>query len=225
VQQHPFSKSYSRLSAARIEFRYFKDLVTPEALSIARQIPRFPALEDIYSFYIDTCRPDALQLWFGNRSMFRTDASGKVAAEKGGTLLYTLGPEGRVAVILYPATSDLSKPYEDHIYLRIGFYSGYQLHTMFRRNIKDLVSYCHVTSLDGDPTFLEKTRICWLRWTHPFQLKGEFKRAKIFQFAGKASEFTFRSMLIALLKPLAIIIAIIFLIYFGAPHLAEFLRP
>jgi hypothetical protein len=160
-----FSRAYYRISVGSIEFKYFKDLVLPEIKVLAEELPRFKALEEHFSFHADGSHDDALQLSFGSRSMQRKNAAGKAAEERGAALRYALGPTGEVAVILYPATSHLSKPAEHRIYLRTGRYSGKELARRLRHDLKDLVAYSCVTSLDAEATAGEKLRVWWLRHT------------------------------------------------------------
>jgi hypothetical protein len=105
VAKNIFSRSYERLSVGTSEFQRFKELALPKIKVLTERTPRFKELDEHFTFYVDKPEPrkEALQLWFGNRSMFRQDTEGKVPAEKGAALLYTLGPTGDVAVILYPA--------------------------------------------------------------------------------------------------------------------------
>jgi hypothetical protein len=179
-----FSRSYYRISVGSIEFKYFKDLVLPEIKILAERIPRFKALEEHFGFHVDGSREDVLQLSFGSRSMLRKDAAGKAVEEQGAALRYTLGPTGEVAVVLYPASSSLSRPAEDHIYLRTGRYSGQGLARRLCHDLKDLVTYSCVTSLDAEATPGEKLRIWWLRHTHPLQMRGH--HAPRFRSAGPA---------------------------------------
>jgi hypothetical protein len=210
-----FSRSYFRTSVGSIEFKRFKDLVVPDIKILTEKTQRFKALEEHFSFHMDNSKEEALRLSFGSRNMLRRDSAEKTATEKGGALLYTLGPAGEVTVILYPVTSNLAKPVEDHIYLRIGRYSGYQLSILLRRDLKDLVAYSCVTSLDAEATLSEKLRIWWLRLTRPMQIKGQYMRPLSFGYAGTPSEFTTPTMAMALLKPLAILAIAALLVYFG----------
>jgi hypothetical protein len=171
-----FSRSYYRISVGSIEFKYFKDLVLPEIKALVERIQRFKPLEEHYSFRIDGSRENALQLSFGSRRMLHKDAAGKAAQETGASLLYTLGPTGEVSVILYPATSSLSKPSEEQIYLRMGRYSGQHLARRLCRDLGDLVAYSYVTSLDAEATLGESARVWWLRHTHPRQIKNGYVR-------------------------------------------------
>jgi hypothetical protein len=188
-----FSRSYFRISVGSIEFKGFKDLVLPNIKSLTEKTQRFKALEEHFSFHVDNSQEAALQLSFGSRNMLRKDSAAKAATEKGAALLYTLGPTGDVAVILYPATSSLAKPVEEHIYLRVGRYSGYQLSRLLCRDLKDLVAYSCVTSLDAEATLGEKLRVWWLRHTRPMQIKGQYIRPPTFRYGGAPFEITRRS--------------------------------
>jgi hypothetical protein len=207
-----------------MEFDYFVELAIPAIPGIVRSISRFGALENVFSFYVSATSRDTLEARFGFRSMFRQTVDGNAAAENGATLLYSFGPNGVVAVVLYPVVSDFGRPFEDQIYIRIGKYTAFQLFDRLSRDLKDLVAYSYVTSMDADPTLWEKTRIQWLRKMHPTQLKGEFTSASIFRHGHAAFEFTMRTMLVALLRPLGIILVIVLLIYFGMPQLAALLK-
>jgi hypothetical protein len=169
-----FSRSYFRISVGSIEFKYFKDLVLPDIKTLTERTPRFKALEEHFSFNIDDSREDALELSFGSRSMLRKDPAGKAVEEKGAGLRYALGPTGEVAVMLFPATSNFSKPAEDNVYLRVGRYSGRHLARCLYRDLNDLVAYSCVTSLDAQATAGERLRVWWLRRTRPLQIKGDY---------------------------------------------------
>ena len=158
MKKGPFWKSYDRLRDRRIEFRCFKFLAAPEIKALAHSFSRFQPLEDAFSFFVSNDYPEDLQLWFGQRSMFRKDGD-RVAKETGGALHYSIGPTGDVVVTIYPMQSSLARPFEDHIYLRIGSYSGIQLFEKLPSDINDLIAYCYVTSLDAEPAIREKLRI------------------------------------------------------------------
>jgi hypothetical protein len=164
---------------------------------------------------MDNSPETVLRLSFGNRNMLRRDSAENAATEKGAALQYTLGSTGEVSVILFPATSELAKPVEDHVYLRIGRYSGYHLSRLLRRDLKDLVAYSCVTSLDAEASLSEKLRVWWLRHTHPLQIKGEYIRPLTLGNVGTPSEFTTRTMAVAMRKPLAVLAIAALLVYVG----------
>jgi len=215
MQNDPFQKSYFRFRSGKIEFKYFQENARFKAMKITQNIKRFHFLERTFSFYCKSTSKNTFQLWFGNRSMFRTQENGSSAIEHGSSLVYSLGPNGRVITILYPSTSNIARTYEDHIYLRIGHYSAHQLIGFLEKDIKDLICYSYVSGFDSEPTWWENARVWWLRRTHPIQYKNEFKKPQYFKYVGTISEFTFRAMIISLLKPIATISAITTLIYFG----------
>ena len=55
----------------------------------------------------------SLQIEFGNRSLFRQTYDRETATEKGAALVFSQGPTGDVAVILYPANSNIAS-WNDH---------------------------------------------------------------------------------------------------------------
>jgi hypothetical protein len=133
-----------------VEFQHFVELVSLQhAASLGRRSRRFRALEEAFAFHESRRADDALQFDFGN----------------GPTLLYSLAPTGEVIVLIYPAKSDLHQAGEDCIALRAGCRTSYQLRIGLARDLRDLVAYGHVTSLNGHPTWRERLRIKWLRWT------------------------------------------------------------
>jgi hypothetical protein len=227
---HPFAKSHNRLAIAKIEFDFFKSLATPATIQKhCNAIARFEPLATAYSFYIDDKDSDRLQLWFAKRSMFRKDDRGAVVVEDGPALVYSLGPTGHVAIALYPAKSGLARVTEDHLYLDIGSFSGFQLSERLPRDIADLVAYGHVTSLDGNPTLLEKLRIGWLRWTRPTQLDGKYASAAVRRTMYRLVEFLTRmvgaAIFSALFRPWGIVIALLIATWFGWSHIAALLIP
>ena len=174
-----FSRSHFRRSVGTIEFKYFKDLALPRVKAAAASVPRFKSLEEHFGFHVDDPGEDNLELSFGSRSMPYKDAQGRIVEEKGASLRYTLAPTGEAAVILRPATSSLSRPVEDHLYLRIGRYSGQYLARRLASDLRDLVAYGCVTSLDADATAGEKMRVWWLRRSRPVQIGGAFVPASV----------------------------------------------
>lgn len=114
--------------------------------------------------------------------MFRKLQTGAVATECGPCLLYTLGDSGDVAVVLYPARSDLGKVKEDHLYLGLGYFTSYQLMKRLKSDIRALTAYGHVTSFDGDPSFFEKFVIWWLRQTRDMQQAGSYMKSPVKRF-------------------------------------------
>jgi hypothetical protein len=171
MEENPLA--ISKLFRARVEFRHFVEQVDLQhATALGRRSGRFRLLEEAFAFDKFPRDDDALQFDFGSRAMPRQTIKGATAAEKGPTLLYSLAPTGEVVTLIYPAESDAHKVGEDCIALRAGRYTSYQLRMRLARDLRDLSAYGHVTSLDGRPTWREKLRIKWLRWTRGLSVGG-----------------------------------------------------
>ncbi|KDM67985.1 hypothetical protein [Acidiphilium sp. JA12-A1] len=182
MSENPFQRPFRRFINARHEFRDFQMRSLSEIGNICESIDRFKQLENMFSAYVTDNDDNQLQLWFGSRSMFRRLHTGVAATENGPCLLYTLGASGDVAVILYPAKSDLGRVKEDHLYLGLGYFTSYQLMKRLTADIRALTAYGHVTSFDGDPSFREKFVIWWLRQTRDMQQAGDHVKAPVKRF-------------------------------------------
>lgn len=155
------------------------------------------------------------------RKMGRPNLEGNPAIEKGASLLYSLGAQGEVATMLYGTTSDFASMNEKLIYLRIGHYSAHQLRQRLRGDIHDLVAYAYCSSVDIEPNFRERARVWFLRRFHPLDVDGNFSPAAGNKWVGSAVDFTLKTMLLVLLKPIGIAIAIALLGLFGFEFLAK----
>jgi hypothetical protein len=227
MRQAIFAANKTRQSIAEIEFRYFRQRAIAEIPTICQSISRFTDLQAEFSFWTDTSNgEDHLQLNFGKRKTGLNDFEEKPAIEKGPSLVYSLGRTGgTVSTVLYPASSPLGGVAEDHIFIRIGSYSGLQLLSRLRSDIKDLVSYAFVSSLETDPSLHDRIRLWWLRQTHPQQVEKKFVRPlSPSKFVAAASTFTMTSLIVALLRPIGLVLAYLLLLYLGFANLAEHLH-
>jgi hypothetical protein len=222
-----FADAKQRQEIQEIEFRYFRNRVSEEIPAICQSIERFDALRREFPFRIDKSNgEDHLQINFGKRKMGINDLDGKPAIEKGPSLVYTVGPtNGVVSTVLYPASSTLGGVEEDHIFLRIGSYSAHELLSRLRSDMKDLVSYAFISSIETDPSIRDRIRFWWLRSTHPHSKEKKFVRPLTpGRLLTSASRFTMMSLVIALLRPLGLVFAYLLLIYLGFANLAQHLR-
>lgn len=140
------------------------------------ETPGFTDLERAFAHYVSTDPklPGWMQVSFGNRPMGgRRAVTGGLAVESGPTLVYSRGPSGEMAVIMYPVKSDLGKVIEDAIILRIGFMDYWDLYLGVRQDMRDLVAYAYVSSLDLKPTWKQSLRIKWLRFTRRMIIEGD----------------------------------------------------
>ncbi|MCR6502510.1 hypothetical protein MUO32_26125 [Shinella sp. CPCC 101442] len=132
------------------------------------ETPGFAEFDRSVAHYVSTDKkvPGWMQVWFGNRPMSgRRTEKGAIARESGPSLVYSRGPSGEMAVIMYPVKSDVANVYEDAIILRIGFMDYWDLYLGVRQDMRDLMAYAYVSSIDLKPSWTQSLRIKWLRWT------------------------------------------------------------
>ncbi|CUW88539.1 MULTISPECIES: hypothetical protein [Rhizobium/Agrobacterium group] len=236
MRENPFWYPRHKRINGRIEFDAFLDAVQEEALRCTENFPRFHILNMAFGSVIPDKDPILIlnakgkyeierqityQINFGNRPMRRKDLDGNWATETGATLHYSLGDGGYVATSLYGFHSELGQMEEKMIFLRIGHYTAYQLKKFIERDIKDFVAYSYVSSVDTEPTWREWARVWFLRHFHPRQVNGKFESPKGNKWVGTAANFTLRTMLLVLLKPIGIALAAALLLFLGFEMLAS----
>ena len=176
--QSVFTDARRKQSIAATEFRQFRERAILEIPAICGSLDRFAELEREFSFRIDELdEQDHLQCSFGSRSMDDIrDFEGKPAIEKGPRLVYSLSRTGGLMMTdLFSASSTLGRVSEDHVSIRIGSYSAYQLLKRLRTDIRLLVSYTFISSLETTPSIRDRIRVWWMRKTRPHS-KGVIRR-------------------------------------------------
>jgi len=97
-----------------------------------------------------------------------------------------------------------------------------------RNDIRDLVAYAHVSSLQMDATWGEKMRIGALRITRPRGRDGSFERAPIWSnllgFTNFVTRTTATAGVMAMFRPVGIAIALIALVWFGFDEMAQIVK-
>ena len=92
-----------------MEFDYFRSICREVFEAELARIPRGAPLQETHSFIVQSFDEFTVQIWFGNHPTGRNvlDRKGRShpVTEIGGTLLYSFGPRGDTAVVLYPAKS------------------------------------------------------------------------------------------------------------------------
>jgi hypothetical protein len=161
--ENPFARKWRRYKDAEHEMRHFKAAAPAVIQRILPTLACFPEIEAYTGFHLFNDHPQTLQASFGHRLMFQMTLDGKAASENGASLVYSLGPTGDIAAILFPARSDLARVHENLIFLRIGQRSASRLIDGLRRDLADFVAYELVTSLDGSPSLAQRLRVQWLR--------------------------------------------------------------
>lgn len=224
--EDPFVKGYRRAAAGRTEFAVFASRVKDLEARV-NAIPRLSCLRPEYSLYAEYVEDQTFQIRFGNRRTFRFDATQDGSAllvETGPRLVYSLGADGTVAIMLYGARSNAIRAREDIIYLAIGRFGYTTLLDRLDRDLKTLAAYGHATSIDGTPTFGEWARVLWLRKLHPHTTEEGFQEARL--GAGAVGRFMGKTILTAslnaLLRPIFLILVIWWLATYQA-DLAELL--
>jgi len=88
----------------------------------------------------------------------------KVLVEHGATLYYERLDSGYVVILLYPAHTENRMPIEDSITLKRRIDPKRLKNKSFlKENWNDLIAYMENTSLDGNPSILQRTKISYLR--------------------------------------------------------------
>ena len=107
-----------------------------------------------------------VEIFWGKRP-FETKIEGRnftALTEEGATLLFALDDNGHVIVTLYPANTENRKPVETCITLYIWLDPKRLLDKSFLKNCwKYFMAYMEYTSLDGNPTTLQRLKISYLR--------------------------------------------------------------
>lgn len=222
----PFFAKWRQYKDAEHDFRHFKAMapgLVPDLISRNRD---FAVLKAYCGFFQDGS-PTTVQVSFGHRLMGRLTIDDKVASEDGASLVYSFGPTGWIAVMLYPPHSQIARVNEDHIYLRIERACAARLLGSLSNDLNDLIRYERVASLDGSPRLGERLRIAWLRYWSRMQVNGQTKAARSSEHLRQVTDFStgklFLAFATALLKPIGVLIVIYLLIRFGMPELADLL--
>ena len=107
-----------------------------------------------------------VEVFWGSRP-FETITLGnswKALTEYGATLLFERDDSGFVIISIYPAGTENKKPIESSISLRLWI-DPIRLkdESFLKKQWNDLMAYMECTSLDGNPTILQRLRISYLR--------------------------------------------------------------
>ncbi len=146
---------------------------------IERRLEDAPGYEELAPFIphvvdTDPKLPGWLQVRFGSRAMGgRRTIEGGIASETGPSLVYSRGPTGEMAVIMYPIKSEVAAVMEDSIILRIGYYDYWDLYFGVRQDMRDLIAYAYVSSIDLKPSWGQSLRIKWLRFASRQHVDGK----------------------------------------------------
>jgi hypothetical protein len=124
---------------AKREFEYFLETAQAAARRAIEETRTRPRLSVLRELNVEVTSQSSLQLWVGKRPTGRRTVSGAVNVEDGPYLVYSLGPMGHVATLLFPASSDLCRPHEEHIVLRLRRMTCFELRSSLRKDWNSFV--------------------------------------------------------------------------------------
>ncbi len=142
-----------------------------------------------------------VEVFYGNRALGATQqlASGAngfptvkrvTTVESGAHLIYERTDAGTVVVTLYPATTAALKQREDFIVLDwIRSPHSICSKKIHRRHWRTFVSYMQCTSVDGLPTFADRLRVGWMRFTKPMSVNKKIKRRRVSRVTSKVLQY------------------------------------
>ncbi|MCP1222319.1 hypothetical protein NKW45_10735 [Acetobacter orientalis] len=178
--------------------------------------------------YVETTTR-TVQVWFGDRPawslMSNLDKNKtSIISQDGACLLYSLGENGELVTILYPGKTTVWHLEEENIIMRVGFFDCLDLMNFLRKDLKDLVMYQHISSVDINETYIEKWRYRWLKATRRVKIPGEkhTNPSGIVRLA--ILRYSLQTVFIASLKPIIIIMLLIFCAFLGMDKLSSYLR-
>ena len=210
----PFTRGLRRAAAGRADLLAFSRQLS-DLEERVKAIPRLDDLRSVYSLYADYTEGEMLQIFCGNRTTFRIKMRDDVCAlvaEEGPALVYALGPDGTIAIMLRPARSDLAEMREKVLFLGIGRFGFLQLADRLNGDLRALAAIGHVSSIDGTPALTEILHVWWLRTFHPHTTGEGFQPAIFSLKAGAVGRFMSKTIataaLNALFKPIAVILVV-----------------
>lgn len=144
--------------------------------SLSNSDPNAKHLDDLYSLCIcpggrnGGLSKTIVEVFYGNRpidSEVKIDENArlteKLVVAHGATLGYLRNDNGQVICNLYPAASENQRPIEDAILLDF-VRDPHTLQHRARRHWRYFVAYMEATSLDGDPSVVQRARVFYLRY-------------------------------------------------------------
>lgn len=123
-----------------------------------------------------------LEYFYGNRpyeGIRDMGAKGfvrKLLVEHGVTVLYQRDDRGYISCLLYPAGSENLSQIEDFIFLDIQISPEKLTKKMLKKHFKYFMSYMHTTSLDGNPSWIDKLRVFWIKFNNPIAIDKKIHR-------------------------------------------------
>lgn len=130
----------------------------------------------------DAYKDELFSAFYGSmpvRKAPSTSSASRIYKESGGSLDYSLGDNGLVAVRITPRKSDNQKVQEDGYFISFSVKPKKLLSKhIIRSHWKVFSSYIEVTAIDGAPTYIDRVRVGWLRFTSHGHYKNGMKMPK-----------------------------------------------
>lgn len=181
-------------SLERIErykaFKSFLENSEPKYEEISRSDKKIQTLNSYYNLCVcpggsaGGANERLLEIFYGQRP-FDTQRFDpfdrnrlKVLVEYGAGLHYNLLDNGRVVAVLYPAKTDHFSPTEEAI-LVSGNIDPHDLPRVYKLQFELLNAYMRCTSLDGEPSKIDRLRVFLLRLTRPLLVEGKMQPTRI----------------------------------------------
>lgn len=179
------------------EFQHFANGAEALFNGLLASDSRAKDLSNFYSFYakkggaMGGVDKRVVEVFFGNRAIDHVETfesldgefpqrQSKLVSERGASLRYERTDTGTVICTLFPAETKSSRQREDSILLEWIANPRY-LHS--KRKVgahwRSLISYMQCTSVDGEPTMLDKWRVGYLRFTRRLIVDGRAETTHI----------------------------------------------
>lgn len=201
------TQPHRRLSR-RFDFDFFAKGASSAFKGIADKDPRHGPLVRTYAFYALPGGRDGghdkrvVEIFYGQRpfesvqEVVRREHSlpalrHRLLTERGATLLYERGDNGVVLCTLYPACSENYRRREEAIVLAI--IRGTHVLTgtpTLERHWRAFMSYMQYTSLEGEPTVLDRCRVWWLLGTRVLIVDTKSEVARVWTWLGRIAFYS-----------------------------------
>jgi hypothetical protein len=173
---------------ARFAESYFKEIASADE--------GHASLVPLYSFYIRPGGrwgghdPNIVDVFYGARPVAEQAVIDeetlhlrkRLVPESGAQLTYQMLLGGRVACLLYPAKAVELEAAEQMIVLEVIREPWVLTGTgTLKRHWKYFRSYMEVTSVDGEPSFMDSLRVQWLRYTKTSIVDGKTREGRFKQ--------------------------------------------
>jgi hypothetical protein len=218
----------SRTIRSKDEFQKFCQSIDCNLKNCLTDNDAFWDLALIYNAYA-VVSDKTVSIFFGNwiayslMSNIEKD-SGKIIPQDGACLLYSIGENGQIVTILYPAKTPVWHMKEENIILRVGFYSCLELLSFLRKDLKDLVMYQHVSTVDTKEGFFEKWRYRWLVATRMVKIPGKDYENSADTVRKAILKYSLNQLVLASLKPVGLVLFALFCLLFGLNWILSLLR-